>query len=208
MSLRFPRTDHPVAQGRPERFSGEWLRWLRDLWRSLGFDVDAPIYKDLAVSGAGLNLDGSGASMATFVGSVLMPSFPDGSSNASYFGVELPNSYRDGTDLKPFLRWAPSSAAAGAVAWELEVASGGDGDAITTSTTESATSTAPGVSHQVTRADFDDIDGDDLVRGSVLSCRLSRLGGAAGDTYAADAFALTVGFKYQSDGIGSPEVHP
>lgn len=205
MSLAFQNVGQPVASGRPEVMDQRWVEWLRNLWRSLGHDPLAPRYDEVSVGSA--SWDVTGGAVPTFLTTHLLAvEFAATFSNRwSSFAVRLPNSYRPGTALSPWLDWGASDAAAGTVAWQFIYAALGREEDLPSETALSETDDAPG-STQPQRLDFDDIDGEGLEPGDVVLCAIKRLG--ASDTYGSGARAYAAGLKYQRVGVGHEGVHP
>ena len=119
------------------------------------------------------------------------------------FQVQVPHSYKFGTDLEPHIHWSPTTTGTGTVGWEMSYINADIGsDFATAATTLSAqgtvTATASLRHHYYT--DFPGIAG-----GSVLShmfmCSLTRTGG----TYADDVALLEIDFHFQMDTLGSKE---
>lgn len=183
-----------------------WSQWLRDFWASCGFSPSVQQHSDLTVTGAEMDLSISGISWTAYVGNLYLPEFPAGADEGAAATIRLPNNYREGTALKPYLEWAPADAAAGDVDWRFEYLQVRNGAILAVAATNlDETSAAPGVASQPTRVEFDDI-ALDLRKGDSIIIRLWRLG--TGDTYAAGAHLVSCGLKYVIDGVGAEAAHP
>lgn len=205
MSLPFPRTEQPVAGS--TRMDREWYAWLRRLWVALGFDAAAPRYGDLWCDAHAMHEVGGG-SLSVISGDVDGASFAAASTTERWFTARLPNDYRDGTDVSPFLEWAPTDTNTGNCLWSLTLAPAADGETMAAAAALTELSAGPGTANKVERVEFDDVDGDDFVRGTVIAGRIARMGADGTDTYSAASVMFGVGFKYRREGVGAERGHP
>jgi hypothetical protein len=124
-----------------------------------------------------------------------------------YGCIEIPHSYKEGTNITPHLNWMPTTASASNVKWQLEYNISSESSSITaTSTTITVSSSTPGVAWQEIRADFPIITGTNLTIGKQVSFRLFRNPADGADTYPDDAALLTIGFHYQQNSLGSTSI--
>ena len=124
--------------------------------------------------------------------------------------VQMPHSWEVGTVIRPHVHWKKTTDAAGDVAWKLEykVANAGGDFAATYTDLGTFTDTAEGTVDNDTAArhlitGFGEIDMTGYTESCVLIFKLSRVGTDAGDTYAADAAALSFDVHYLVDSLGS-----
>jgi len=203
--IHFPSSAESLIEGERKSLARSWSQWFRDLWSSLGLSPSVLVYADLAISGAEMDMPG-GITWTTVLGNIALPQFPAAADEGGMCVFRLPNNYRDGTPLRPWLEWCPADANAGEVDWRWEYLRLVKDTAPAVATTSlDETSTAPAAASQPTRVEFDDID-IDARKGDSLAVRLWRLG--TGDTYASGAFLIACGLKYAIDGPGTTEVHP
>lgn len=129
--------------------------------------------------------------------------FDDSTTETVFVSFEMPHRWIEGSIVRPYVRWTAVDDTAGDVVWRLEYQLIDVGEAIDSYTTVSITSAASGVSgqHQVTS--FGDISAAGKRLGTMMLCRLSRLGGDASDTYANDARVISIGVNVLVDGLGS-----
>lgn len=121
-----------------------------------------------------------------------------------FFSVQMPHSYKEGSDIDPHVHWAPSSGAAGDVIWALEYVWADETTGVFGNTTIITITTATAeVSHKHQRAEFAYISGTGKKISSMLMCRLYRFATSASDDYAADVFLLEFDFHFRLDTAGS-----
>jgi hypothetical protein len=205
VTLQYPRPSAEVVEGGTRPFSKAWGRFLRDIWSALGYNHDDPIFNGLFLGFADLD-NTSAVPLATIDGRISTLSFDSSTFHGTGFSFRLPNDYLDGTDLKPYIVWAPADATSGTVVWYLDHLYAAVGGVLPSSTTESVTVDAPETSEELARKDMTDIPGSTFVRGGIVTGKVSRDG--TSDTYANNALLLGVGFEYQIQGNGSRNAHP
>lgn len=181
-----------------------YMDFFRGVFRSLGFDDKAPVYKaDVWGVGSLYAPAANGPGEAVVGGSVRGFAFDSAADEELHFSGMLRHDYREGSALLPFVLWEPTTADAGNVVWGLDYSMAIIGDALPSPSSLSVTSAAAGVADTVTRASFDEIEGEGLQRMSGVRGRVFRDANNAADTYGADATLCCVGFVYQGEGRGS-----
>lgn len=117
--------------------------------------------------------------------------------------AQLPHSWKEGTELRPHIHWAPTTIDAGNIVWKFEYKLFGNGDTIpaewggstiTLATTEAIVQHIDG---------FDAVDASTEAISSMMLWRLSRLGAEATDTYPEDATLFEFDIHYLTDSFGS-----
>lgn len=153
--------------------------------------------------GIGFALGSSAPSLGILTGAIKVYNFDgSGPTNEAFACLELLHDYKEGTDIYPHLHWAPTTAAAGDVKWQLEYNVVSHGDAISGSTTISVTQAASGI--KLNNAEFAPaISGTGRKIGDQIMFRLFRNPADAADTYEAPAGLISFGVHYQVDDIGS-----
>jgi hypothetical protein len=121
-------------------------------------------------------------------------------------GCEVLHDYKEGTDIQPHLHWAPTTAAAGNVKWQLAYMWVERNGTYGSETVISVTTAAAGVAWQEQRVDFPAISGVGHTIGSRFQFVLFRNPADVADTYAADAAAFDFGLHYERDTIGSRQI--
>jgi len=118
------------------------------------------------------------------------------------FSIQLPHSYKEGTNLLPHVHWCPTTNNHGNVTLWLDyywLNIGGLIPALSQWNTGSVPASEIAWQHQV--SDFLPIGGAGKLISSMLMCRISRY--PAADSYPDDAGLLAVDFHFQLDSVGS-----
>lgn len=138
-----------------------------------------------------------------FLGATRAYTFQTAADENVYFSVQLPHSYKHGTNLRPHVHWAPSDANAGDVTWCLEYTLAELEGTFPGTTTICVTDATETTAHKHQIASFAEIDGSAIDSVSaMINCRLYR-DVDNGDDYGSDAFALEIDFHYEVDSFGS-----
>lgn len=204
MRLGMPVVGQPVAQGQSVAIDRDWYRFLRGLWTGLGFDHGAKMYDELAAQAMSWSNAG-GFTLEAPTTHTRVASFASGADQYGSFELRLPNTYRPGTALKPWLDWGASSSAAGTVAWRFVYGVVGLNEAFPSETALSESAITP-ESTIGQRTEFDDIAGTGLAPGDVLLCAIKRAGTV--DTYGTAVRAFAAGVKFEAVAVGHEEAHP
>jgi hypothetical protein len=124
--------------------------------------------------------------------------------------VELPSSYAQGTDIRPYIAWGGANSNAGNVRWQLAYSVANPGGELGAEVVVTVTAANPGLGSNsranVKVSEFPVISGTNRKVGDVLSLRLIRDSGDAADTYASDALLFGLGLHLEVDGVGSDQV--
>ncbi|MFA6492625.1 MAG: hypothetical protein WCV58_00545 [Patescibacteria group bacterium] len=178
---------------------------------TLVFENDAVVYDDLQQPGLLVRTNASAPDLVTFgpvVTNLIIYGF-DGTATLEqvYFNVQLPHSYKLGTDLYPHIHWSPTDTSAGNVVWKLEYSWADVNGTFAAPTTIATTPQATGGTawaHNV--VSFPTISGTGVDISRILVCRLYRDPADAGDTYTHDAALLNFDFHFEKDTLGSREL--
>jgi len=138
----------------------------------------------------------------TYFGSEV-PSYSASATNGLDFQVQLPHSYKQGTDIKFHLHTAFPNTGTGNVRWQLTYSWANVDSVFPAVTTVLATVAAPGVADRHAIEPIATIAGTGKNISSVLICSISRIGGDALDTYGSAVYALSADFHFQKDTVGS-----
>lgn len=135
--------------------------------------------------------------------------FDAGGTELVYVFQQLPHAYLEGSDVSPHIHWAKSTSAAGDVAWKLEYKKVNLNAVIDSSWTNLGFGTvSPGTpdvdtaNHHIITG-WDNVPWADGVASDCILYKLSRVGGDASDTYAADAILFELDTHVRLDSIGS-----
>jgi len=123
--------------------------------------------------------------------------------NEVFLTVQLPHTYKEGTDLLPHVHWSPQSTNDGDVDWILEYTIANIGNTFGDTATVHMLDTADGTinKHQITTGDV--IDGTGMEISHMLVCRLYRDGGEGDDDFTGDAAFLEFDIHYEVNTHGS-----
>jgi hypothetical protein len=125
-----------------------------------------------------------------------------------YFMVQMPHSWKIGSDIHPHVHWtAKSNVGATAVRWGLEYTWVNVGATFPNTTIIYGSTPIPIASpvtagkHSITP--LTSISGAGKELSSILVCRVFRDASHAGDTYTSDATLLMIDFHFEEDSFGS-----
>ena len=130
--------------------------------------------------------------------------FDAGSTELLYIIMQIPHGWAEETAIEPHVHWMPTSTNTGNVLWRMEYKWTNVG------TTDAGSFTALDVldagdgtslKHQI--ASFDEIDGKGKTISSIMTIKLSRIGGDGTDTYTGDALLKEFDIHYRQDSAGS-----
>lgn len=176
---------------------------------------DATVWDDMRVPfSAGLQPD-SGSRAPSIVQifddgissrGIYVTCFEDNAVNSEqemYFAVQLPHSYKEGSDIEPHVHWVPDDTETGDVVWGLEYTWASIDGTYPVTSIITTVGSARGTRHQHTMTDFTPIDGTGKGISSMLSGRLFRNSSNVLDTYANGACLLEFDFHFEMDTMGS-----
>lgn len=165
------------------------------------------VYDDCTVSlDARSGPAGAAPTFAAFAGPVFAWEFSGSSSNALYFSLQLPHSYKHGSDLLPHLHWTKTTGTANDVIWGLDyVMTSISSNFSSTATTIYMTNTCP-TSLQHTISSFPTIAGSNFTASAVMMGKIYRLGDVDADT--GTAWGLMFDVHFQADKLGSDSETP
>lgn len=185
----------------------DWYRFLQELYQWSGLaGPQFPLYAESIQLGHGLVADGvNPPTFGTFSGNIGAWSCPDGGTSRVHGCISVPRGYTSGTELVPFVRWAPAGAGSGDVIWEFEYSAADAGGAFPAATTLTITSSAAGaLVHQ--HAAGTAITG--LEPGALVAFSVRRYGASVDDTYNDAAFLLGAGLILQASAHGTQAQEP
>ncbi len=175
--------------------------------------VEAPRWNDVWATDLVVPSGATAPDRATIPGATNLDAWAfDGNATTESLGssFEIPHDYEEGTDLRPHLHWAGSSAGAGNVKWNFTYTLIVPGAEATAEATLTFTAANPGLganSRPIGAAtEFPVISGTGLKIGTIIRFRLFRNPGDAADTYADDALLFQAGIHYELDALGSRQV--
>jgi hypothetical protein len=131
--------------------------------------------------------------------------FPDSTLKQVFFALQLPHSYKLGSDLHPHIHWMPQTTNTGTVNWEIEYSIISINGTLPNTTLVALPDDGAGVVNTHQLAENADISGTGLGLSSMLLGRLSRNGGAGADDFVGDAALLEFDLHFEQDTVGSRE---
>lgn len=174
---------------------------------TLVFEGDATVWDDLRVPVSSIKrLGNSDPDWETFLNGTYGLAFSNTVDQEVFFVVQIPHSWKLGSDLHPHVHWSPSNTNTGSVTWKLEYTIADITGTFGATSTLSVTDAGDGTAYKHQLADLGDIDmsgytdsGDVSI---ILVCRLYR-DVDDGDDYNADAFLHEIDFHFEKDMLGS-----
>jgi hypothetical protein len=164
-----------------------------------------PVYDDIIISATNLRTGNTAPAFASFISPVYAMSFVDSQTDVAYGSFELPHSYKEGTALEVHVHWSPSTTSTGNCVWKFNaVVEGMESTGAFSAISEmTATDAGGGVAFAHQYASFGTIAGTGRKIGDIIVFELKR---PSGDTFAGDAFLLSIGIHYQQDTLGSRSI--
>jgi hypothetical protein len=169
-------------------------------------------YEDLRIAGSAVRTGATAPTVAAFgpSGALYALRFDSGQHDEVFFEIQMPHSWKEGTNIYPHVHWTPVSATAGNVVWELDYSWANINGTFGAPTTITSDPTAAGGTAWVHKLSvLKDgggnayIDGTGMTLSSMLVCRLHRNAGAGSDTLAAGVNFLEFDIHYEVDSFGS-----
>ncbi|MFZ4707963.1 MAG: hypothetical protein ACOYMF_18320 [Bacteroidales bacterium] len=196
------------VRGNSSRIGDDTDNVTIDTTGTIKLNGKATVFDDLTVSGMQTKKTGSNQpDFKQVAGGIYIDTFPPNSFAEVFFSVQLPHSYKEGSDVSAHVHWMPMSSVMSSqdVIWKLEYEWRNINDifsgASTTVLTATAPSGTPGYKHLL--SEFPDISGTGKTISSIIICRLYRDATNALDTYTADAGFLAIDFHIEKDTLGS-----
>lgn len=170
-----------------------------------------PVWDDLRVPGLATRLGANAPDLEVFQDTLYLNAFAGtGTVEQAYFAVQVPHSYKEGTDLEAHIHWSHKIAepsADGGVVWKLDYSWVNiDGTFPTVGTivmSEIWTDTPPPQFAHVMTEGATELDGTGKTVSSMIVGRLYRDNAAVTDTFEEDALLLEFDFHFQIDTLGS-----
>ena len=120
-----------------------------------------------------------------------------------HFSIQLPHSYKEGTDIHPHVHWSPTTASGGDVRWLLEYTWANVGDVFQETSVLFDDFAADGVEKKQQIASLGTISGTGMKISSMIMCRLVRAATNLPDTYPHDAAFLEFDIHFEINSPGS-----
>lgn len=172
---------------------------------TLKFEGDATVWEDLRFPATNLKVNPV-TSLPDFDYTEIGYLFDAGSTETLYIIAQMPHSWKIGSSIYPHVHWMPTNTNTGDVLWRFEYKWVNIGDnGAGAFTPVDVLDTASGVAYDHQLASFGAISGTGKTLSSIISIKISRIGGDGDDTYNADALLKEIDIHYEIDTIGSRE---
>ena len=158
------------------------------------------VWDDLRSPVTAINPPGLGSD-PTFDTTNIGYSFANGSLNFLFIILQLPHSYKEGTDIVPHIHWMPSTTNTGTVSWRLEYAWVNNLETQPGLTTVDITPTPNGTANKLQLNTFGAISKANAEISSMLTIKLSRLGNT--DAFTGNAILKEFDVHFQINTLGS-----
>jgi len=172
---------------------------------TIGFAGDATVWEDLRVPGTSMHKSANDPDWVSVNDAMTFYAlgFDSSSEEQIFFTIQLPHSYKEGSDIYPHIHWVPFSDSSGSVMWQLEYCWENISGTYDSATTISALGPTNEIEHQHIITSLPSIDGTGKTISSILMCRLFRDGGETDDTYPHDGCLLEFDIHFEKDTLGS-----
>lgn len=185
----------------------DWRDFFDFLVSTLGWDTHKKVYRDL-FAGFGSFLIGSETTDAP-LGTIEVFQLASGGASAFDGCLMLPNDYKNGTAVFPYCVWiTPDTNTGNVVMHSIVGFPTAKAGALGENQDEQIVDAAEALEDGVVTTRFSSISGTGLRKGVPLPFQIGREGGDPLDTYGSVTYLLGFGFKYQAEGLGTPEVFP
>ena len=166
-------------------------------------ELTESVWDDILFPVLSLQVGGTAPTLSTFQGNIKQYTFAI--NDICYGCVEIPHTYKEGTNLDAHVHIVTNGAESGVEArYELEYWFVDMGEASTTTTViTSADYTLTNADGQHEYIDLGDITGTNFKIGALLAFQLKRVALVDGSNPSSDPFVLSVGFHHQLDTMGS-----
>lgn len=122
--------------------------------------------------------------------------------------AQLPHSWKQESTIRPHIHWMPTTTNTGNVLWRMEYKWTNINDTESGSwTTLDILGAGSGTAFKHQLISFGAISGVGMKISSILSIKISRIGGDASDTYTADALLKEVDIHFEIDSVGSKNLY-
>lgn len=169
---------------------------------------DATCYKDISLSGTSLVAGGIAAPDAVlFINSNLLAYGFNGANTVErlYGSCEMQHDYEEGTDVEVHVHWAPTTANAGNVVWQVWISWANSGTVFSAPVLLTATPSAANGAWMSTYNSVGVLSGVGKIMNSQFVIQVFRDPTDIGDTYPNDAVLIQFGLHYKVNTIGSRE---
>ena len=169
--------------------------------------LEDTVWEDLYTPASAIKLSGGSPPTETAYKGSSVLAFPTNANKIIYFGLHMPHSWKEGSEIEFHIHWTIPTSGAGVgaenVKWDFTHSIASTGELFPAESAETTTVDVQDTlldTHIYT--DVVDIDMTGETISSVLLCSLTRDVAVASD-YAASAYLCVIDFHYQRDSMGS-----
>lgn len=173
---------------------------------------NATVFDDLRTPLSALRITGPGGTTppdeVLYKGSVVLAFGGAGTDDEkAFFIVQIPHTYKEGSDVTPHIHWTPEDNGAGNVRWVLTHSWANTGAAFPAETTDTQVFACDTVTDKHQLDDFTVISGAGKTISSMILCSIQREDSDGSDTYDnKDAYLLEIDFHFELNTMGSRQI--
>lgn len=179
---------------------------------TLEFNGNATVFDDLRTPLTAIRITGPGGTTppdeVLYKGSVVLAFGGAGTDDEkAFFVVQIPHTYKEGSNITPHIHWTPEDNGAGNVRWVLTYSWANVGSAFPAESTDTQVFACDTVTDKHQVDGFTAISGTGKTISSMLLCSIQREDSDASDTYdSKDAYLLEIDFHFEKDTVGSRQI--
>ena len=176
---------------------------------TLKFKGNATVFDDIRTPMTSIRITGPGGTTppdeVMYKGSVVLAFGGAGTDDEKgFFTIQIPHSYKEGSDITPHIHWTPEDNTAGTVRWILTYSWANIDAAFPAETANAIEVVADQTTDKHQRDFFTAITGTGKTISSMILCSIQREDSDPNDTYNnKDAFLLEMDFHFEKDTVGS-----
>lgn len=170
---------------------------------SLSMHGTATVWDDLRFPATAINPAGAASAM-TFDQTNIGFLASSGATQVIVVIAQMPHSWKMGSAIYPHIHWEPTNTNTGSVLWRMEYKWTSIFETESGSwTTLDVLSPADGVAFKHQLSNFGAVSGEGKGLSSLITIKISRIGGDGTDTYNTDALLKEFDIHYEMDTLGS-----
>ncbi len=176
---------------------------------TIEFNGGGTVFDDIRTPITAIRITGPGGTTppdeVLYKGSVVLAFGGAGTDDEKgFFVVQIPHSYKEGSDITPHIHWTPEDNTAGNVRWIVTYSWANYGSAFPGETTDPQVFACDTITDKHQKDVFTAISGTGKKISSMLLCSIQREDSDGTDTYNnKDAYLLEIDFHFEMDMTGS-----
>lgn len=192
-----------ITSSKTAKFGGESSYTEFEEDGTIHFNGNATTWEDLRFPATAINPAGAPSAMSFDTTNIGFIAGPSGTSVIAII-AQLPHAWKEGSSIYPHIHWMPMNTDDKNVYWRMEYIWVNRGDIEpATWTTVNIQSAAAGAAMTHQLSSFGAISGAGKTISSILTIKISRIGGDTLDTFSGDALLKEFDIHYEIDTIGS-----